>query len=265
MPAVASDRGGPTSRSILVPIVVLIAVVALAGAALAWGGDGDATADGTDDDAAAVDEADPADPEAPAEGETGTTEDDQAAALAALERREEGDPLAVGDVDAPVVMIEWADFQCPFCGSFARDTKPVLTERFVDDGVLRIEWRDFPVLGEESLSAALAGRAAAEQDAFWELHDEIFAEDRPRDAGELDADAMLAMAEDLGLDVDRFADDMEDPALREAVQQDHAIAQELGVTGTPAFLVNGRSLIGGQPAEVFVELVEDAAAEAASS
>ncbi len=262
MPAVASDRGGPTSRSILVPIVVLIAVVALAGAALAWGGDGDATAGGTDGDTPATDGA--AEPGAPVEDET-ATDDEQAAALAALERREEGDPLAVGDVDAPVVMIEWADFQCPFCGSFARDTKPVLTERFVDDGVLRIEWRDFPVLGEESLSAALAGRAAAEQDAFWELHDEIFAEDRPRNAGELDSDAMLAMAEDLGLDVDRFADDMEDPALREAVQQDHAIAQELGVTGTPAFLVNGRSLIGGQPAEVFVELVEDAAAEAASS
>lgn len=85
--------------------------------------------------------------------------------LLALARRDSGDALAVGRADAPVVMIEYSDFQCPFCGRFARETEPELNRSHVDRGVLRIEWRNFPVFGEESEQAARGrlGRRAAEE------------------------------------------------------------------------------------------------------
>lgn len=96
--------------------------------------------------------------------------------LLALARRDASDALAVGRADAPVVMIEYSDFQCPFCGRFARETKPELLRRYVDEGILRIEWRNFPVFGEESQRAALAGWAAGRQKKFWEFHDVVYAE-----------------------------------------------------------------------------------------
>ena len=232
-------------RSLLLPGLALLAVTALGVAAFA-GGDDDGTSG----------------PPEPSEHDAQPTEETDA--LAQIERRQEGDPLALGDVDAPVVMVEWADFQCPFCGSFARDTKPELMQRYVDEGVLRIEWRDFPVLGAESRTAALAGRAAAEQGVFWEMHDEIYAEDRERNAGELDEDSLIDMADDLGLDVERFADALGDPEHEQAAEADLQLGQQLGLTGTPAFLINGQVLVGGQPPEVFAQAIEQAAAEASS-
>ena len=76
-----------------------------------------------------------------------------------LARRDFDDPMAVGRVDAPVVMVEYSDFQCPYCGRFARETKPELLRQYVERGVLRIEWRNFPIFGEESERAARAAWA----------------------------------------------------------------------------------------------------------
>src|SRR5699024_10940926 len=94
-------------------------------------------------------------------------------------RREAGDPLAMGDVDAPVVLIEYSDFQCPFCGKFARDIAPEIVDKYVEEGIVRIEWRDFPYLGDDSWKGAKAGRAAAAQDKFWQFHDALYA-DQPK-------------------------------------------------------------------------------------
>src|SRR5699024_10106368 len=90
-----------------------------------------------------------------------------------VEQREAGDPLARGRVDAPVVMVAFEDFRCPFCAKSSTETAPKLIDRYVDKGVLRIEWRDYPIFGEESKRAARAGRAAAKQDKFWEFHDGV--------------------------------------------------------------------------------------------
>ncbi|WP_299443111.1 thioredoxin domain-containing protein [uncultured Phycicoccus sp.] len=179
--------------------------------------------------------------------------------LAQLPRRTPGDPLAVGDPDAPVVMVSYSEFQCPFCGKFARDTEPGLIEKYVEDGTLRIEWRDFPYLGEESTTAALAGRAAALQGKFWEFHDAVYAEQRPVNGGVLTEEYLASLARDAGLDGDRLVEDMARPELAEAVRADFAEGQALGVTGTPAFIVNGQPIIGAQPAEVFEQAIENAA------
>ena len=227
------------ARSLLAPGLALVAIVALGLAAFAGTADDDG---GRDPDEASTDDA------------TQPGEE--------LARRDPDDPMAKGDVDAPVVMIEWSDFQCPFCAAFALDTMPTLVDEYVEAGVLRFEWRDFPILGEDSMTAAMAGRAAAAQGAFFEVHDEIFEREWERNAGELSVESLTELAGELGLDTDQFAADMEDPRLAQAVEADLQLGQQLGFTGTPAFVINGRSMIGGQPTDTFRQLVEQAAEEA---
>lgn len=179
-----------------------------------------------------------------------------------LVRREEGDPLAVGDVDAPVVLLAYSEFQCPFCGKFARETEPELVEQYVEDGTLRIEWKDFPYMGPESITAATAARAAGEQDMFWEFHDAMYADQLPPNSGNLTDDYVTSVAEDVGLDVEQFRKDMGRADLERAVQQDFAEGQAIGVTGTPTFVVNGIPLVGAQPIEAFEQTIEQALDEA---
>ncbi|MGN6575675.1 MAG: DsbA family protein [Nocardioides sp.] len=180
--------------------------------------------------------------------------------LAALARREPGDPMALGQADAPVVMIAYSEFQCPFCGKFARDTEPELIKRYVKDGTLRIEWRDFPYLGPESRVAALGGRAAAEQDRFWQFHDAMYDDQLPPNSGNLDEDYLVGVARDAGLDVERFRDQLRrGDDLAKAVDKDFTEGQSIGVNGTPAFLVNGRPIMGAQPLAVFSKAIEQAA------
>lgn len=184
------------------------------------------------------------------------------AAWEQLVRREADDPMAIGDVDAPVVMVSYSEFQCPFCGKFARDTEPSLIDQYVEDGTLRIEWRDFPYLGSESTTAAQGGRAAAAQDSFWAFHDELYANQLPPNSGNLDEDYLAGIAEKLGLDVEQFRADMGSPATAQGIAEDFSEGQEIGVTGTPAFVINGVPVIGAQPTEVFEQVIEVAATEA---
>lgn len=179
-----------------------------------------------------------------------------------LARREAGDPMAMGEVDAPVVMIAYSEFQCPFCGKFARDTAPTLIDKYVDAGTLRVEWRDFPYLGPESSTAARGGRAAAAQGSFWAFHDELYAEQLPPNSGRLDEDYLVGIANKLGLDIEKFRADLNSKATEQAITDDFAQGQAIGVTGTPAFVINGVPLIGAQPTQVFEETIEQAAAEA---
>ncbi|MFJ6658991.1 DsbA family protein [Streptomyces sp. NPDC091377] len=201
----------------------------------------------------------------PRGNEAVTVTEDPAAApvdesLLALARRDPSDTLAVGREDAPVVMIEYSDFQCPYCGRFARETKPELLRSYVDKGVLRIEWRNFPLFGEESERAALAAWAAGQQKNFWPFHDVVYAEPRKRNSGQFTTDKLVAMAREAGVpDLDRFRADMDSDKAREAIGKDRSEGYALGVSSTPAFLVNGRPLLGAQPTDTFVAAIEAAA------
>ncbi len=170
-----------------------------------------------------------------------------------------GDDPTLGDPDAPVVIVEYSDFGCPYCGAFARDTKPAIVERYVDEGLVHYVWRDLPFQGEPSRQAAMAGREAHAQGRFWEFHEALFAEQQ---AG-LSAERLRSLAGEAGLDGDAFEEAMASEAHAETVEASLAEGQELGLTGTPAFTINGEVLIGAQPLEVFVEAI-DAALEAAS-
>ncbi|WP_280116153.1 thioredoxin domain-containing protein [Leucobacter coleopterorum] len=95
--------------------------------------------------------------------------DTDSAATVGLERRVENDPMAIGDIDAPVVMSEWVDFRCPFCAVYSRDTFDQIVTEFVDTGKVRIEMHDVAFFGEESVRAAVAARAAGEQGCYFQF------------------------------------------------------------------------------------------------
>lgn len=188
---------------------------------------------------------------------------EQDRALMALARRDKADPLAMGRADAPVVMIEYSDFQCPYCGRFARETKPELVKRYVDKGVLRIEWRNFPLFGKESDQAALAGWAAGEQKKFWPFHDELYAEPRKRNSGAFSEDKLVAMADKAGVaDLEKFRADLASADAMAAMSKDQEEGYGLGVSSTPAFLINGTPILGAQPTSAFTQAVENAAQKA---
>ncbi len=170
----------------------------------------------------------------------------------------EAGPPSQGDADAPVVMIEYGDFRCTFCGKFAREVEPQLEKKYVESGTLRMEWRDFPYLGRESVDAALAARAAQEQGRFWEYHDLLY----ENQSGGFSEERLVELAREAGLDVERFEEDLASGRFERAVAEDFQEGQEMGVTGTPTFVINGRVVAGLQPVEVYEEAIERAKAEA---
>ncbi|WP_432789650.1 thioredoxin domain-containing protein [Brevibacterium sp. K11IcPPYGO002] len=160
------------------------------------------------------------------------------------------DPLADGPTDAPVTLVVFSDYQCPFCAAWSKDTLPTMLE-YVDDGNLRIEWREVNVFGSASVQAAL-------QDRHWEYHAELFAGGEPRSPGELTPEALTEAADTVGLDVDRFTDDMNAKSTAEAVEENAAMGTDLGAFSTPTFLLNGQPYVGAQPTDVFVDAIEEA-------
>ncbi|MFF1462160.1 DsbA family protein [Streptomyces sp. NPDC058330] len=206
-------------------------------------------------------------PDTPSSGTSavGTAAEEDAGAhpeLAELARRDAADKLAQGRTDAPVVLIEYADFKCGYCGKFARDTEPELVEKYVQDGTLRIEWRNFPIFGKESEAAARASWAAGQQGRFWEFHRAAYA-DGAKEKG-FGEDRLRALAHEAGVeDLDRFARDTESTAATDAVARDQEQAYGIGATSTPSFLINGRPVAGAQPLSVFTRAIEAAAADAA--
>jgi protein-disulfide isomerase len=156
-----------------------------------------------------------------------------------------------GAADAPVTVVEFSDFHCPFCRS-VQPTLATLLERYA--GKVRLVHRDFPIdaLHPQASRAAEAARCAHDQGRFWEYHDVLFAT-APRAAP---AD-LERYAGQVGLDAGRFGRCLSEATHRGAVQEDVDAAARLGLSGTPAFFVNGRLLSGAQPLESFVRLVEE--------
>ena len=161
-------------------------------------------------------------------------------------RRDEKDPMAIGALDAPVVIAEFTDWECPYCIKHAAETDPELIKEYVDTGYVRIEWNDMPVQGPASETAAKAGRAAAEQGKFFEYKDAYMAAAAERGGHPgFELEDYLGFAEEAGVpDLEKFeadaTSDKYDDTLRKALEY----AQELGINGTPAFIV-GNEYIGG--------------------
>ncbi len=186
-------------------------------------------------------------------------------------QREEGpvevsadDDPALGPEDAPVVIIEFSDFQCPFCKRFHASTLPQIIEEYVKPGKVRFVYRDFPLtrIHPNAGLAALAAECADEQGRFWPYHDRLF--ERQDEWGPSpNAQALFERyAEELGLNVEQFSACLSEQRYAEEVIKDLQDGVKYGVRGTPAFFINGRKLEGAHPFERFKALI-DAALEQA--
>lgn len=160
------------------------------------------------------------------------------------------DPV-LGAEDAPITIVEFADFQCPYCQRHVLETYPLLLEDFGDQ--IRFVYKDFPLtrIHEQAVPAALAAQCAQEQGQFWEYHDLLFS-----DQMELGDEAYMAYAEELGMDAATFSACYNEGRYTDLIQADFDLGVRFGVNATPTFFVNGIRVVGAQPYSVFADLIE---------
>jgi protein-disulfide isomerase len=162
----------------------------------------------------------------------------------------DGDP-SIGPEDAPVTIVEFSDYQCPYCKTWYQQTYDQLMANY--PGKIRFVYRDLPLpMHPEAIPAAEAADCAEEQGAFWKYHDALFSGQYT-----LGRTAYEQYAADLGLDTTAFSACLDDHRYQAEVKANAADAARLGLTGTPSFVINGRILIGALPFEDFKAIIDE--------
>jgi protein-disulfide isomerase len=160
-----------------------------------------------------------------------------------------------GAASAPVTIIEFSDFQCPFCRAAENSLKEV-RQKYGDQ--VKLVYMDFPLgFHPHAMDAARAARCAADQDKFWQFHDALFLDQK-----KLDPDSLKQTAAKIGLDSNKFNSCFTSDKHDAGIRKDMAEGNSLGVTGTPTFFINGRQLVGAQPPPKFYEVIDDELARA---
>jgi protein-disulfide isomerase len=173
---------------------------------------------------------------------------DAAQAPTRLEVSVDDDP-SLGPADAPITIVEFSDFNCPYCEKWHVETFQPLLAAYPDQ--IRFVYRDFPITSAESLVAAQAAQCAGDQDAFWAFHDALL-------SGGLDLgrQAYEEYATRLGLNVESLLACIDSETYRPEVEADARYAAGLGATGTPTFFINGMPLVGAQPLAQFQAVID---------
>jgi protein-disulfide isomerase len=180
-----------------------------------------------------------------------------AAAAAAPEKVDvsPGDAPSKGPKNAPVTIVEWSDFQCPFCG------RVIPTVKQIEDaykGKIRLAFKHQPLpFHNNAEPAAEAAMAANEQGKFWEMHDKLFANQQ-----QLDRPSLEKYAQEIGLNMARFKAAMDSSKFKERIQKDSAEGMKVGANGTPTFFINGRKVEGAQPFDNFKSVIDAELAKA---
>lgn len=178
-----------------------------------------------------------------------------------------GDDYVLGDVKAPVTIIEFGDYQCPFCGRFFSQTEPQIKENYVKTGKAKFVYKDLIIIdnfvagGQESKNAALAANCAGEQGKFWEYHDLLFEteiKDGEENNGNLNKNLFLSLARNLKLNEGQFASCFDGKKYLVEVEGDTAEAEaSLPQLSTPATFVNKQLVSGALPYEQFASIIEE--------
>ncbi|OFN77480.1 disulfide bond formation protein DsbA [Corynebacterium sp. HMSC074E01] len=187
--------------------------------------------------------------------------------ITVVHRKKDNDPFAVGAVDAPVVISEFSDFECPFCSRHANVTEPDILKKYVEKGLVRIEWNDFPVNGPAAVEAAKAGRAAAAQGKFQEFKHELYTASKDISGHpEFGIEDFMKFAKKAGVaDLQKFRQQATDDTYAEVIETATSYASQIGITGTPAFVVGDQFVSGAQPLEVFEQLIQEQLGKAANA
>lgn len=180
------------------------------------------------------------------------------------EQAPNADGLAWGGPEgAPVVLVEFSDFQCSFCARHALQTLPQLMARYGDNPNFRYEARPFVLFrGSASQNAAEAAICAAEQNLFWPFHDTLYANQGAEASGVFTDENLKTLARAVGLNMGQFNDCYDSGRVKRDINNVIAEAQGLGVNSTPTFFLNGQLISGAQPASVFSDAIDAALAAA---
>ena len=173
------------------------------------------------------------------------------------------DPV-LGDNDAPVTIIEFSDYQCPFCRKFWQETLPRIERDYIANGQVKLVYRDFPLGFHDGAipyaSAASCARDEGGDEAYFKMHDKIFEEQNVLDCGSVSTtvqyvglDTLKQWAKDIGYNIDSCLDSNK---YADEIQKDLSDGAASGVQGTPGFFINGKPLSGAQPYSVFKQMID---------
>lgn len=161
---------------------------------------------------------------------------------------------SLGDPDAPVLLVEYSDYACPFCKRFNDETKPQIIQNYVDEGIVRFVRKDFIAVGGDR--AAEASHCAGDQGAYWEYNDILMANQTADRGNWANSEVHREYANTLGLDADALVSCFEDRTHQEKVAKSTAEGARNGGSGTPYFVVNDIPVSGAQPFAVFEQAIE---------
>lgn len=175
------------------------------------------------------------------------------------------DDAVLGEANAPVTLIEFSDYQCPFCRRFFELTLPEIKKNYIDTGKAKLVFRDFPLpFHASAIPAAQAAECANEQNQFWAMHDKLFEKQGEQGGGTIQfgADDLKTWAQELdGLNYADWETCFDSEKYTTEIEKDRADGVAAGVSGTPTVFVNGRMITGAQPYQVFAAAIEAALAE----
>lgn len=163
-----------------------------------------------------------------------------------------------GKDGAKVTIVEFADFQCPFCERFFKETEAQILKDYVDTGKAKFAFRSYAFLGQESTFASEAAECANEQNKFWEYHDYLYTHQGSENSGAFTKDKLEGFAGEVGLNADQFKTCLETDKYAQKVKDDLSEGQKAGVNGTPATFVNGQLISGAQPYTAFQAAIDSA-------
>ncbi len=168
----------------------------------------------------------------------------------------------LGSDDAPITLVEFGDYQCFFCNKFFHDTEVSILKNYVETGKVKIIFKDFTIIGPDSIGAAHAAHCAQDQGKFWEYHDELYNNWAGENNGWASSENLVTFSQNIGLIEEEFIQCMTDEKYQQLVSSSSADARNLGITGTPAFFVIGPDnqitrISGAQPYDVFHNIFQE--------
>ena len=173
---------------------------------------------------------------------------------------ENGSPI-MGNINAPITIVEWGDYQCTFCYKFHQNTLDIINEDFIKTGKVKIIFKDFPLNGPDSKLAAEASYCAQDQEKYWKYHDELYKNWGGERTGWITRESLTKFAETVDLDIEKFNKCLDDHKYENKVNSLYAFGKEIGIDATPSFLVfNDEKIIkirGNQPLEVFLKTFDE--------
>lgn len=174
-----------------------------------------------------------------------------------------------GSEDAPVTIVEFSEYLCPFCAEYAgfdaipsRDidegqTLQKITQNYIDSGKVRYIFRDLTIHGEKAIKASEAAHCAGDQDAYWQYHDVLFENQQAVYEAEDQLTYLEELAGDIDLDTQAFSSCLTEGKYADRVEANFELGKSIGANSTPSFFINGEKLLGAQPYEKFEENIEE--------